>query len=242
MALAVAFGALPTLAPAAGPDATAAVGPTSDLQGEYNLTFSSTTIGELVLRNVTIRDVQVGEVTVDEMTVGNETTEDVELENVRLTRLEIERAVVQDVSTGELSVRNKSILNVPGGELIDNAGDRSLERHVIDNLTIAGVEIQQLHLQNLTFEAELSSIEGDVEAQNDDEQPEEPDVSIADAEGETATVTNASFDRGSVEDASVDDETVTPETEEDESDGDEGDGDDSEEDGDEELISSRTGR
>lgn len=236
MALVIAFGALPTLAPAAGHDRTAPVGPANYLQGEYNVTFNSTTIGELVLRNVIVENVQVGEVVVDEMTVGNETSEDVQLENVSLSRLEIERAVVRNVSTGELSIRNKSILDVPGGELIGNAGDRSLKRHVVANLTVTGVEIERLHLANLTIETELTEIEGDVEDGAGGQLPEKPDVSIGEADAETAVVTNASFRSGSVENASVEGETVTPETEEDDSDG---TGDGTEEGS---LLSARIGR
>lgn len=252
MALVIAFGALPTLAPAADHGGTAVVGPTSDIQGEYNVTFNSTTIGELVLRNVVVQNVQVEEVVVDEMTVGNETSEAIRLENVTLSRLEIERAVVNDVSTGELSVRNKSVLDVPGGELIGDAGDRSLERHVIDNLTVTGVEIERLHLANLTVETELTEIEGDVEGEQVEEPPEKPDVSIGKADAGTATVTNASFRKGTVENASVEGETVTPETEEDDSDEDGLDEDGSDEDGSDEddsggtedgsLVSARTGR
>jgi hypothetical protein len=250
VAVVLVAGGAPMLAPAAGHDAPAtADGPAVDSQ-EYNVTFSSTTIGELVLRNVTVRNVKVREVTVDEMTVGNETSEDVELENVSLARLDIERAVVTDVSTGELSVRNKSILDVPGGELIGNAGDRSLDRHVVDNLTITGVEIQRLHVGNLTVETEIEAIEGDVEAQPE-EGPDEPDVSIGEADAPTASVTNASFREGAVESASVEDETVTPETEkggngsdgedgDGEDGGDEGDGDDGDDEG--AMVSARTGR
>lgn len=224
----------PTLAPAAGHDGPdAATEPAASSQPEYNVTFNSTSIGELVLRNVTIRNVEVEEVTVDEMTVGNETSEDVELENVTLSRLDVERAVVQDVSTGRLSVRNRSVLDVPGGELIRNAGDRSLERHVIDNLTVTGVEIERLHLASLTVETDVEELEGDVEGQSD-EGTDRPDVSIGEADAPNATVTNASFQEGAVESASVEDETVTPE-EVDDGDGEESDGD---EDG---LISARTG-
>ena len=217
MTLIVVLGALPPIVPATGHD-TATYGtvvsefePAVNGQSEYNVTFNSTTIDELVLRNVVVTDVSVGTVTVDEMTVGNETTEDVQLENVTLERLEIEHAIVENVSTGELSVRNRSVLNVPGGELIGNAGDRSLKRHVVANLTVSGVEIEQLHLANLTVETDLETIEGDVDGTPDEEATTEPAVSIKDAQAGTATVTNASFERGSVESASVENETVTPE-------------------------------
>lgn len=210
IAVILVVGAMPPLVPATGHAAPADAGPAVDRQPEYNVTFDSTTIDELVLRNVVVTDVSVRNVTIDEMTVGNETTEDVELENVTLERLRVERAVVGNVSTGELSVRNRSVLNVPGGELIGNVGDRSLDRHVVENLTVSGVEIRQLHLANLTVEAEPGDIEGDVESQSDAEEPEKPAVSIVDAEAETGTVTNASFERGTVEQASVENETVTP--------------------------------
>lgn len=236
----LAAGALPTLAPATDHDGAVAVGPTSDRQGEYNVTFNSTAIGELVLRNVVVENVEVGEVVVDEMTVGNQTTEDVKLENVTLSRLEIERAVVQNVSTGKLSVRNKSVLDVPGGELIGDAGDRSLERHVVANLTVTGVEIERLHLASLTVETEITEIEGDIEDEQDGEMPEKPDVSIGEADGGTATVTNASFQRGAVENASVEGETVTPEEEADDSDGTEEETQEETEEG--SLVSARTGR
>lgn len=222
MVLVVVLGAIPPLVPATGQETTTAgLESVPNRQAEYNVTFNSTTIDELVLRDVTVLDARIENVTVGQLTVGNETRADVEIENATFERLVIQQSVVRNVSTGQLSVRNKSVLNVPGGEFINQAGDQSLGRHVIANLTVDGVVIEQLYIPSLTIEAEPEQIEGDLADQPANETDEEPDVFIAQAETGNATVTNASFERGAVENASVDDETVTPGTDEgaDDSDG-----------------------
>lgn len=210
--LVIAFGAGPALMPVAGYDGVPTRQQPADLQSGYNVTFNSATISELVLRNVTVENAEIRNVTVDELTVGNETQEDVKLENVTLSKLQIEQGTVQNVETGTLSIRNRSVLNVPGGELLGNVGDRSLERHVLDNLTVTGVVIGELHIESLTVESEFDSQEATIDDDSSEQPEEKPDVSLEQADVANATIGNASFESGAVENASVDDETVDPDS------------------------------
>lgn len=186
---------------------TASGGPALGAQSGYNLTFNSTSISELVLRNVTVRDATVARATVDEVTVGDRTEENVTLTNVTFAQLFIDQGLVTDINTGKLSVRNRSIIYVPGAELIDNAGDQALGRNVFDNLTVTGVDIQRLHVKTLTVETEIEQLNATVETQPAERNETEPDVMIGNATVENASIGSVSVERGTVEDASVENET-----------------------------------
>lgn len=118
---------------------------TGDALAQYKVSLDNVTIRTWLLRNATVRNATVEEVVVRNATTADGAREDVRLTNVTVGEFAFERGRLQNVTARRLVVRNKSVLNVPGGEFIDpNVDNRTIERQWTRNATVFGVTIDRI--------------------------------------------------------------------------------------------------
>jgi hypothetical protein len=133
----------PPNATASAPNATAS--DAADSFAQYKVSLNNVTV-----RTWLIRDSTVLNATVENVVVRNATTEEgrrtnVTLSNVSVGRFALDRARLSNVTARKLVIRNKSILNVPGGSFFDpNVENRTIDRQWTKNDTVSGVVIDRL--------------------------------------------------------------------------------------------------
>ncbi|WP_132058354.1 hypothetical protein [Halorussus amylolyticus] len=173
-----------------------------DRAAQYEVSLRNVTVDTWLLRNSTVRNATVREVRIRNATTPDGTKENVTLRNVTVGEFVIDRGRLRNVTAQTLVIRNKSILDVPGGDFIDpDVRDRTLERHVTRNQTVSGVVIDTLEVEagimgdNAAFgvEADDAAEFSPVAAEND------PDITIENGAVREALVRNGTANDWSVE-------------------------------------------
>lgn len=183
----------------AGPGAGAAAqGPESVAQ-DYEVTIDNVTIKTWLLRNSTVQNATVQEVVIRNATTPDGTRENVTLENVSVGEFVLDRARLKNVTAEKLTVRNKSVLNVPGGDFFDpDVKDRVIDRRWTRNQTVSGVVIDTIVINASIMEENASlgpqSEDGEFSPESDGE---------ADIEVQNGTVGEALIIHGEANDWSV---------------------------------------
>lgn len=179
----------------------AALSPTGDGVAQYKVSLDNVTIETWLLRNATVLNA-----TVDEVVIRNATTTDGSRTNVTLTnatvgKFVLERGRLKNVTARRLVVRNKSLLNIPGGEVIDpKVENRTIKRHWTKNQTVSGVVIDRISIDAafLCGNATLGSEAGEDASIAPQAGDEKPDIVV-----EKGTVGEALIIRGEVMNWSV---------------------------------------
>ncbi|WP_192498387.1 hypothetical protein [Halorussus halophilus] len=120
------------------PEATAH----SSTAQQYKVTLDNATIKRWLLRNATVQNATVETLVVQNVTTPNATETNVTLQNVSVGRFFVEKGRLMNVTAESIVVRNKSVLNVPGADLINpTVKDRVIESHTTRNNTVVGIDI-----------------------------------------------------------------------------------------------------
>ena len=150
---------------------------TGDAPAQYEVSLDNVTIETWLLRDSTVRNATVQEVVVENVTTEDGARENVTLSDVTVGRFDIDRGRLLNVTATTLIVRNKSVLDVPGGDFFDpDVEGRTIEREWTRNATVSGVVIDQLHV-DAAFICENASLgeeadDGDAfDPRSDDEDP-----------------------------------------------------------------------
>jgi hypothetical protein len=145
---------------------------------QYKVSLNNVTIETWLLRNSTVVNATVDEVVIRNATTENGSRTNVTLSNVSVGQFELDRGRLRNVTARKLVVRNKSILSIPGGGLIDpNVENRTLERHWTKNQTVSGVVIDRISVDaaflcgNATLGSKATG-NGSVAPATGDEQPD----------------------------------------------------------------------
>lgn len=118
---------------------------TGDAVTQYKVSLDNVTIRTWLLRNSTVHNATVRKVVVQNVTTPNGSRTNVTLTNVTVGTFVIERGRLKNVTATKLIIRNKSVLNVPGGGIIDpNVENRTIDRQWTKNATVAGVVIDRI--------------------------------------------------------------------------------------------------
>lgn len=121
--------------------------------GQYKVSIDNATIRTWALRNVTVRNATVDTVRVRRLQTDGEVRRNVTLRNVDIAELEIENGTLNNVTAQRIVVRNRSIFDVPGGDLFDpGVKDRVIERTVLADVTVEGANLDTLVVQNMTVQ------------------------------------------------------------------------------------------
>lgn len=116
---------------------------------QYKVSLDNVTIETWLLRNATVVNATVDEVLIQNATTTNGSRANVTLTNVEVREFLLERGRLKNVSAQRLVVRNKSLLNIPGGGFIDpNVENRTIERHWTENQTVSGVVIDEISIDS----------------------------------------------------------------------------------------------
>ena len=114
---------------------------------QYKVSLDNVTIETWLLRNATVVNATVDEVVIRNATTTDGSRTNVTLSNVTVGEFLLERGRLQNVTAQRLVVRNKSLLSVPGGEVIDpDVENRTIERHWTENQTVSGVVIDRISI------------------------------------------------------------------------------------------------
>jgi len=117
----------------------------TDRSAQYKVSLRNVTIQTWLIRNATVRNATVKEVVVRNATTADGATENVTLANASVERFAIDRGRLTNVTARTLVVRDRSVLDVPGGDLIDpDVRNRVIERHWTRNQTVSGVVIDRI--------------------------------------------------------------------------------------------------
>jgi len=120
----------------------------ADRSAQYKVSLQNVTVQTWLVRNATVRNASIDEVVVRNATTADGATENVTLANVSVDRFVVDRGRLTNVTAETLVVRNRSVLDVPGGDLIDpDVRDRVIERHWTQNQTVSGVVIDRIVLE-----------------------------------------------------------------------------------------------
>ncbi|MFC7080167.1 hypothetical protein [Halorussus caseinilyticus] len=112
---------------------------------QYKVSLNNVTIETWLLRDSKVVNATIESVVVRNATTENGSRTNVTLSNVTVGRFALERARLKNVTARKLVVRNKSVLDIPGGGFIDpNVENRTLERHWTRNTTVSGVVIDRM--------------------------------------------------------------------------------------------------
>ncbi|WP_135805499.1 hypothetical protein [Halorussus marinus] len=123
---------------ASAPDGT-------DRAAQYKVSLQNLTVETWLIRNSTVRNASIDEVVVRNATTVDGATQNVTLTNASVGRFVIDRGRLTNVTARTLVVRNRSVLDVPGGDLFDpNVQNRVIERHWTQNQTVSGVVIDRI--------------------------------------------------------------------------------------------------
>ncbi|UPW00299.1 hypothetical protein M0R88_17545 [Halorussus gelatinilyticus] len=116
-----------------------------DSFAQYKVSLENVTVKTWLIRNSTVLNATVRNVVVRNATTENGRRTNVTLSNVSVGRFAIERARMKNVTARKLVIRNKSVLNVPGGSFFDpNVENRTIDRQWTKNSTVSGVVIDRL--------------------------------------------------------------------------------------------------
>ncbi|WP_227354296.1 hypothetical protein [Haladaptatus salinisoli] len=164
---------------------------------QYKVSINNVTVRTWALRNVTVQNATVDSVLVRRLRTDGELQRNVTLRNVSVAELEIENGTLKNVTASRIVVRNRSIWNVPGGNLFDpGVKDRVIERHVLANVTVEGAAldrlvVQNLSVQNATMQEAANESVVPPAVTNPDSKPR-PDVVIENGTVERSVIRNAS--------------------------------------------------
>lgn len=133
-----------------GVTGAAATGPSLQL-GQYKVSTKDVTVRTWALRNTTVNNATVDEVHVDTLQTENGTKRNVTLRNVSIATVHIQNGTLKNVSADRIVIRNRSIWDVPGGDLFDpGVKNRVIKRHVLTNITVEGANLDTLNVTKLT--------------------------------------------------------------------------------------------
>ncbi|WP_266077625.1 hypothetical protein [Haladaptatus caseinilyticus] len=119
--------------------------------GQYKVSVDNTTIRTWALRNVTVRNATVDTVRVRRLRTDGEVRRNVTLRDVDIATLEIDNGTLRNVTARRIVVRNRTIFDVPGGDLFDpGVRDRVIERTVLANVVVEGSNLDTLVVRNMT--------------------------------------------------------------------------------------------
>ncbi|WP_049970299.1 hypothetical protein [Haladaptatus cibarius] len=172
--------------------------------GQYKVSIDNATIRTWALRNATVRNATVDTVRVRRLQTDDEVRRNVTLRNVDVAELEIEEGELNNVTAQRIVVRNRSILDIPGGDIFDpGVRDRVIERTVLANVVVEGANLDALTVENMTVrnvEVPERSDESPVSsAATDPSSAPRPDVVIQNGTAESAVVRNATAGEWSAE-------------------------------------------
>jgi len=172
-----------------------------DRLAQYKVSLRNVTVQTWLIRNSTVRNATVEEVVVRNATTADGATENVTLANASVGRFAIDRGRLTNVTARTLVVRNRSVLDVPGGDLIDpDVRNRVIERHWTQNQTVSGVVIDRIVLEEavLCGNATLGArADGSGPAPGDGEDP--PAITVENGTVEEALVIRGEATEWSVE-------------------------------------------
>jgi len=173
----------------------------ADRAAQYKVSFQNVTVQTWLVRNATVLNASVDEVVVRNATTADGETENVTLANVSVDRFVVDQGRLTNVTARTLVVRNRSVLNVPGGDLVDpDLRDRVIERHVTQRQIVSGVVIDRIVLEEavLCENATLGQrVDGDDDSVATDEQ-DPPAITV-----ESGTVDEVMIIRGAATEWSV---------------------------------------
>lgn len=199
---AASVGQVTSVGPVTSVDSSSSVGHAEEnTSAQYKVSLDNVTIETWVLRNATVQNATVDEVVVRNVTTSNGVRENVTLQNVTVERFFFERGRLENVTARKLVIRNKSVLNVPGGDFFDpDVEDRTIERQRTVNSTVVGVTIDRIVVDAATLCQNTSlGEEAEDSAQFDPRTDDEkPDITV-----QNGTVGNAFVLRGSASNWSV---------------------------------------
>jgi hypothetical protein len=169
---------------------------------DYEVSLDNVTINTWLLRNSTVRNA-----TIEEVVVRNVTTEDGARENVTLTdvtvgKFVLERGRLKNVTATKLIVRNKSVLDIPGGDFIDpDVENKTIDRQWTKNTTVAGVVIDRMAIDAaILCENAVLGQEAEDSAQFDPQtDDEDPAITVQNGTVGEALVMNGEVSNWSVE-------------------------------------------
>ena len=174
----------------------------------YEVTFTNVEIGTWRLIDVRVRDLVAHQVTVRHLRTENGTARNVTLENVSLNRLRINNGTLSNVTAEKLVVRNRSILNVPGAGLIGSVPNRTIDRHVLKDVTVTGFVVESIVIQNATIDNRTLRNES-AEGPPKTLAPSKADIQLTKAAVGQADITNVTAVDWEVESNTVENESIS---------------------------------
>lgn len=168
---------------------------------EYEVTFSNVTIKSWRLINVTVTNVTVERLSVENASSEGEMVENKTFKNISLTEIVIEGAILRNVTADRLVVRNRSIIDVPGGDIMPPKIDgRTIEEHVLKDITVDGVVVENLTVSTANFNETVASPVNLSDGELVSQPAGEADVSVTSASVERGNINNATLGGWRVED------------------------------------------
>lgn len=174
----------------------------------YEVTFTNVEIGTWRLIDVTVEDTVARHVEVRNLRTENGTAHNVTLENVSLNRLRVEDGNLTDVTAERLVVRNRTILDVPGAGLVGEISNRSIDRHVLKEVTVTGFVVDSIAVENMTIENRTlrnRSADGPPETVD----PKSADIEMTEASVGAANIGNVTAVDWEVESNTVENESIS---------------------------------
>jgi hypothetical protein len=168
---------------------------------QYKVSLDNVTVETWLLRNATVVNATVNEVVIRNATTTNGSRTNVTLTDTKIGEFLLERGRLENVTARKLVVRNKSLLNVPGGEVIDpDVENRTIERQLTRNQTVSGAVINRIYIDAafLCGNATLGSQAADDSSIDPQAGDEKPDIVV-----ENGTVDEALVIRGEASNWSV---------------------------------------
>ncbi|MFH5798950.1 hypothetical protein [Haladaptatus sp. CMAA 1911] len=166
--------------------------------GQYKVSVNDVTVRTWALRNTTVNNATVDEVHVRTLRTESGPKKNVTLRNVSIATVHIQNGTMKNVTADRIVIRNRSIWNVPGGDLFDpGVKNRVIERHVLTNITVEGANLDTLNVDTLT-------VVNTTVPNRSDAAPVSPDVTDPDTKPKPAVeIQNASIDSGIVRKANA---------------------------------------
>ncbi len=164
--------------------------------GNYKVSIKNVTVRTWALRNTTVDNATIDTVHVGTLRTKQGTKRNVILHNVSVSTVHIRNGTLKNVSADRIVIRNRSIWNVPGGDLFDpGVKNRVIERHVLANLTVEGAAIDTLNVTTLstadvTVPEQSTDPQVDPAVTNPDSKPR-PDIVIENASVDSGVVRHA---------------------------------------------------
>ncbi len=177
---------------------------------QYKVSLDNVTVRTWLLRNATVLNATVEEVVVENVSTPDGGRENVTITNATLGRFDVERGRLLNVTATRLIVRNRSVLDVPGGDLFDpNVQNRTLDRQWTRNTTVAGVVIDRIAVDAavLCENASLGQQADDPSAFDPTADDQPPAITVQNGSAEEALIMRGQAANWSVE--SVDEPSAT---------------------------------